>query len=110
MWLGMLAAAVGQVPGLPVGPINALEAPLLAYIAQVAAWCGRPSWAYLEVRIGIGGLVASYFAIGAGRDPRSEGRPSPPDGGCSPAPRAAAASRQRRLGGGRRSPSSWPPA
>jgi competence protein ComEC len=66
MWLGMLAAAVGQVPGLPVGPINALEAPLLAYIAQVAAWCGRPSWAYLEVHTGVGGLIVSYLAIGLG--------------------------------------------
>jgi competence protein ComEC len=64
MWLGMLAAAAGQVPGLPVAPINALNAPLLAYIAQVASWCGRPGWAYLEVRIGLGGLFASYGLIG----------------------------------------------
>ncbi len=64
MWLGMLAALAGQVPGLPVSPINALNAPLLAYIAQVASWCGRPSWAYLEVRIGLGGLIASYGLIG----------------------------------------------
>jgi competence protein ComEC len=64
MWLGMLAALAGQVPGLPVSPINALNAPLLAYIAQVASWCGRPSWAYLEVRIGLGGLAASYAVIG----------------------------------------------
>ena len=45
MWLGMLAAAGGQVPGFPVAVLNAVDAPLLAYIAQVAAWCGRPSWA-----------------------------------------------------------------
>ncbi len=63
MWLGMLAAAAGQVPGLPVGPINVINAPLLAYIAQVAAWCGRPSWAYFEVRIGLAGLLGSYAAI-----------------------------------------------
>ncbi len=66
MWLGMLAAAAGQVPGFPVEPINALNALLLAYIAQVAAWCGRPGWAYLEVRIGGGGLLASYAAIAVG--------------------------------------------
>jgi competence protein ComEC len=66
MWLGMLAAAAGQVPGFPVEPINTLNAPLLAYIAQVAAWCGRPGWAYLEVRIGAAGLLASYAAIGLG--------------------------------------------
>jgi competence protein ComEC len=63
MWLGMLAALGGQVPGFPVAAFNALAAPLLAYIAQVAAWCGRPSWAYLHVRIGVGGLAASYAVI-----------------------------------------------
>jgi competence protein ComEC len=63
MWLGMLAAAAGQVPGFPVQALNALDAPLLAYIAQVAAWCGRPSWAYVHLRIGLGGLVASYTAM-----------------------------------------------
>jgi len=63
MWLGMLSAAAGQVPGAPVEALNALNAPLLAYIAQVAAWCGRPSWAYLHVRLGAGGLVAAYASI-----------------------------------------------
>jgi competence protein ComEC len=65
MWLGMLVAAAGQVPGLPVGALNAVNSLLLAYIAQVAAWCGRPSWAYLHVRLGVGGLVGSYVAIAA---------------------------------------------
>jgi competence protein ComEC len=65
MWLGMLAAAAGQVPGIPVEWLNAVNALLLAYIAQVAAWCGRPSWAYLHVWLGVGGLLASYIAIAA---------------------------------------------
>jgi competence protein ComEC len=65
MWLGMLAAAAGQVPGLPVEILNAVSALLLAYIAQVAAWCGRPSWAYLHVRLGLGGVLASYVATAA---------------------------------------------
>jgi len=65
MWLGMLVAAAGQVPGLPVGALNAVNSLLLAYIAQVAAWCGRPSWAYVHVRLGVGGLVGSYVAIAA---------------------------------------------
>ncbi|HXV04612.1 MAG TPA: ComEC/Rec2 family competence protein [Solirubrobacterales bacterium] len=65
MWLGMLAAAAGQVPGLPAAVLNAVAAPLLAYIAQIAAWCGRPSWAYLEVRLGLAGLLASYAGIAA---------------------------------------------
>ncbi len=63
MWLGMLAAVGGQVPGPPLAALNAVTAPLLAYIAQVAAWCARPSWAYVHVRLGVGGLVASYLGI-----------------------------------------------
>ncbi len=65
MWLGMLSAAAGQVPGFPVQAFNALDALLLAYIAQVAAWCGRPSWACLHVHLGLAGLAASYLAIAA---------------------------------------------
>jgi competence protein ComEC len=66
MWLGMLTALAGQVPGFPVAILNTLAAPLLAYIAQVAAWCGRPSWAYLHVKLGFAGLLASYtMVIGA---------------------------------------------
>jgi competence protein ComEC len=63
MWLGMLASATGQVPGFPVAAVDALAAPLYAYIAQVAAWCGRPAWASVAVRLGIGGLAASYAAM-----------------------------------------------
>ena len=65
MWLGMLAAAAGQVPGAPPEALNALNAPLLAYIAEVAALTGRPSWAYLDVRIGGAGLIVTYAAIAA---------------------------------------------
>jgi competence protein ComEC len=63
MWLGMLASVGGQLPGFPVSVLNALAAPLLAYIAQVAAWCGRPSWAYLHVQVGGFCLIASYLAL-----------------------------------------------
>lgn len=63
MWLGMLSATAGQVPGFPVAVLNAVEAPLLAYIAQVAAWCGRPSWAYLHVELGLRGLIGAYGAL-----------------------------------------------
>ncbi len=66
MWLGMLAGVGGQVPGFPVELLNAVEAPLLAYIAQVAAWCGRPSWAYLHVQLSATGLIASYAVLAAG--------------------------------------------
>ena len=63
MWLGMLVAIGGQVPGFPVAALNEIGALPLAYIAQVAAWCGRPSWAYLNVQIGVAGLVASYALL-----------------------------------------------
>jgi competence protein ComEC len=63
MWLGMLAALAGQVPGFPVAILNAIAALLLAYIAQVAAWCGRPSWASLRVELGAAGLISSYVAL-----------------------------------------------
>ena len=66
MWLGMLAAAAGQVPGFPVEAVNLPDALLLAYVAQVASWCARPSWASVDVSLGPGGLVASYAAIAAG--------------------------------------------
>ncbi len=65
MWLGMLAAAGGQVPGFPVELLNAVNALLLAYIAQVAAWCGGPGWAYPHVRLGPGGLFVSYLVLAA---------------------------------------------
>lgn len=63
MWLGMLTAAAGQVPGFPVEAFNWLNALLLAYIAQVAIWCGRPDWAYLDVRLSVAGLAMSYVLI-----------------------------------------------
>jgi competence protein ComEC len=64
MWLGMVSAAVAQVPGLPTEPINAVAALLLAYVAQVAAWCGRPGWAELHVHLDLSGLAAAYAAMG----------------------------------------------
>ncbi|HEY4779963.1 MAG TPA: ComEC/Rec2 family competence protein, partial [Solirubrobacterales bacterium] len=63
MWLGMASAAASQVPGLPVEALNWVNALLLGYIAQVATWCGRPSWAQLDVRLGSGGLLASYLVL-----------------------------------------------
>jgi competence protein ComEC len=63
MWLGMLVSIGAQVPGFPVAIPNALAAPLLAYIASVAHWCGRPHWAYLEVDLGWSGLLTSYAAL-----------------------------------------------
>ena len=63
MWLGMVSAALAQAPGIPLSPLNGLNALLLAYIAQVAAWCGRPSWAVLHVHIGLAAMLATYATI-----------------------------------------------
>lgn len=63
MWLGMLAAVAAQVPGFPVEILNTVSAPLLAYIAQVAAWCGRPSWAYLHMELGATGMIVAYLTL-----------------------------------------------
>jgi competence protein ComEC len=65
MWLGMVSAAAAQIPGLPLEPLNGLDALLLAYIAQVAAWCGRPSWAVVHLHLGPWGVAATYAALAA---------------------------------------------
>ena len=59
MWLGMLAAIVGQVPGAPVEPFTALAGLLAAYVAQVAHWLGA-------ARLGAGGHHAARMATGGG--------------------------------------------
>ena len=64
MWLGMCGAALAQVPGLPLEPLNGLDALLLAYIAQVASWCAAPSWAELPVHLDGRGLVVAYLLLG----------------------------------------------
>jgi competence protein ComEC len=65
MWLGMVSAALAQIPGIPLAPLNGIDALLLAYIAQVAAWCGRPTWAVLHVHIGLATMLATYAAMAA---------------------------------------------
>ena len=64
MWLGMASAAASQVPGVPIEALNVPNAVLLAYIAEVAAWCAAPAWAELDVELGGGGLVAVYALVG----------------------------------------------
>jgi competence protein ComEC len=68
MWLGMLVAAGGQVPGLPVEPLNWANSLLLAYIEQIAAWMAAPPWAQASLPApGPGAVVATYLALlGAG--------------------------------------------
>jgi competence protein ComEC len=64
MWLGMCGAGLAQLPGLPLAPLNALDALLLAYVAQIAAWCAAPDWAELHVHLGGAGLAATYAGLG----------------------------------------------
>ena len=116
MWLGMVSAAASQVPGLPLAPLNGLDALLLAYIAQVARWCAAPGWAELHVHLGLGGLIASYagaasrlrrgarHAIARARAPRRARLAADPvaplfDRGWR---RSARRPRRRAAGGGRR--------
>lgn len=66
MWLGMCGAGLAQLPGVPLEPLNGLNALLLAYIAQVADWCAAPEWAELRVHLDGGGLIAAYAGLAAG--------------------------------------------
>jgi competence protein ComEC len=59
MWLGMLAGIAGQIPLLPVAPINWFDSLCLAYIAQIAHWLAAPDWALLTVHLG------SVWSVGA---------------------------------------------
>jgi competence protein ComEC len=64
MWLGMIIAALGQVPGLPVEPLTAIAGALAGYIAQVAHWLGSPGWAQVAVpSLPPLALVALYLAL-----------------------------------------------
>jgi competence protein ComEC len=63
MWLGMLVAMAGQVPGLPVEPLNWLNALLIAYIAQVARWMASPHWALAEVRLSVVAMAGAYAGL-----------------------------------------------
>jgi competence protein ComEC len=51
MWLGMLTGIAGQLPLIPVEPLNWLDSLCLAYIAQVAHWLAAPDWAALTVHL-----------------------------------------------------------
>jgi Competence protein len=66
MWLGMCSAGLAQLPGVPLEPLNGLDALLLAYVAQVAERCAAPSWAELRVHLGGPGLALSYLGLGLG--------------------------------------------
>jgi competence protein ComEC len=68
MWLGMLAAAVGQAPVLAwlAVPLNAVNQLLLAYVEQVAHWLAAPSWAVTTAHLsGVLSVAAAYAGLAA---------------------------------------------
>lgn len=67
MWLGMLAALIGQLPLIPTAPLALLEGPLLDFIAAVAAAFSRPHWAVLRLTAPSPATIAMlYLALVAG--------------------------------------------
>jgi competence protein ComEC len=64
MWLGMLTGILGQLPLIPVEPVNWLGSLCLAYIAQVADWLAAPDWALLSVHLGsLWSVTAVYLGL-----------------------------------------------
>jgi competence protein ComEC len=62
MWLGMIVAGLGQLPAVPLEPLNWLNSLLLAYIGRVAAWMGGPRWALLAVPMSSWASVLAVYA------------------------------------------------
>jgi competence protein ComEC len=62
MWLGMLAAAAGQLPWIPVEPLSALAGVLAGFIAQVASWFAAPGWALAKLELPGGPALAAVYA------------------------------------------------
>src|SRR5215211_2229434 len=63
MWLGMLAAILGQVPGLPIEPLTALAGLLAAYVAQVAHSLATPRWSQVGIELATWPDVAAAYAV-----------------------------------------------
>ena len=63
MWLGMLTGIAGQLPLLPVEPLNWIDSLCLAYIAQIAHWLAAPNWALLTVHLRTIWSVAGAYAV-----------------------------------------------
>jgi competence protein ComEC len=84
MWLGMLTGIAGQLPLVPVEPLNWLDSLCLAYIAQIAHWLATPGWALLTVHLdSLWSVAAAYAGLFIATEmlmrwlPRRGRRPSP---------------------------------
>ncbi len=64
MWLGMIVAALGQLPGVPIEPLNWINSLLLAYVGQIAEWMGGPRWALVALPMSSwSSVLAAYAAL-----------------------------------------------
>jgi competence protein ComEC len=63
MWLGMTVAALGQLPFVPVEPLNWVNSVLLAYVGQIANWMAAPSWAQLSLPMASWASVLATYAM-----------------------------------------------
>jgi competence protein ComEC len=62
MWLGMLAAALGQIAPALAAPLNAANEPLLAFVEWVAATLAAAPFAVVEVHIRSPAALALAYA------------------------------------------------
>jgi competence protein ComEC len=63
MWMGMLIAMLGQLPGLPPPFLGSIEGHLLDYVASVAKAFGSPSWAQAEVSLPAPAAVMAIYLL-----------------------------------------------
>jgi len=67
MWIGMLIGLLGQIPGVPTGPLGAVLGVLIDYIALVARLLGSPAWAEARITLpGAGAVAAAYLLCSIG--------------------------------------------
>ena len=66
MWIGMLIALLGQMPGFPTAPLGAVEGLLIDYVAFVARSLGSLRWAEARASLpGPAAVIAVYLVCSA---------------------------------------------
>jgi competence protein ComEC len=74
MWLGMTAAAVGQVLGAPASPLVALTGPLLGYLAGIARAAAAVPGAQLPMPAAVVTILCALAAVLATAPRRADSR------------------------------------